>query len=190
MSYNLTFRSHWMIVSTLFSNILHTSTIFSRPVMCQGVSIARLFFENKWRKIDSFECWNYWVNNSIIKSIRSISQKSKFYRRVVSKFLYTMRNLYGIFYSFYREYELKILRVSVKLAYLDIYFTEKHARRRPIGLTVLLRLQHFSCFSNIRAECCKNYWLYQKRLQTKVAQNQISCKKLNGSRFYLPQEWN
>ncbi len=47
--------------------------------------------------------------------------------RAVSKFLYTMRNQCGMFYSLYREYELKILRVSVKLAYLGIYFTEKHA---------------------------------------------------------------
>ncbi len=66
---------------------------------------------------------------SIVKSMRSISHKSKFYRREVSKFLYTMRNQCGMFYSLYWVYELKILRISVKLAYLGIYYTEKHARR-------------------------------------------------------------
>ncbi len=38
-----------------------------------------------------------------------------------------MRNQCRTFYSLYWEYELKILRVSVKLYYLGIYFTEKHA---------------------------------------------------------------
>ncbi len=88
----------------------------------------------------------------IIKSTRSISQKSKFYKRTVSKFLYTKCNQRSIFYSLYWEYELKILHVTVKLAHLDIYFTEKLARRRLTWLTVLLRLQHFSCFSNFRAK--------------------------------------
>ncbi len=32
------------------------------------------------------------TNNFIIKSIRSVRQKSKFYRRAVLKFVYTMRN--------------------------------------------------------------------------------------------------
>ncbi len=77
---------------------------------------------------------------SIVKSIRSISQKSKFYWREVSKFLYTMRNKCGMFCSLYWEYELKILCLSVKLAYLGIYFTEKHARLWVTWLTVLLRL--------------------------------------------------
>ncbi len=39
-----------------------------------------------------------------------------------------MRNQCGIFYSLYQENELKILRVTVNLAYLGFYFTEKHAR--------------------------------------------------------------
>ncbi len=56
--------------------------------------------------------------------------KSNFYRGAVSKFLCTMRNQCGMFYSLYQEYDLKILRVSVKLVYLGIYFTEKHARQR------------------------------------------------------------
>ncbi len=98
--------------------------------------------------------------NSIIKSTRSTSQKSKFYKRAVSEFLYTMRNQCGMFYSLYQEYELKILRVSVKLAYLDIYFTEKHARRRLAWLTVLLGLKHSNGFSNFRVERSENYWLY------------------------------
>ncbi len=93
---------------------------------------------------------------STIKSIRSISQKSKFYRRAVSKFIYTMCNQCGMFYTLRHEYELKILRVSLKLAYLGIYFTEKHARWRLMWLAVLLRLQHFSCVSYLRAERCKN----------------------------------
>ncbi len=110
-------------------------------------------------------------NNSIVKSIRSISQKSKFYKRAVSKFLYTKCNQCGMFYSLYWEYELKVLLISVKLAYLGNYFIEKEARQQLTWLTVLLRLQHFSCFSNFRADCYKNYWLYRKMLQTKVAQN-------------------
>ncbi len=57
-----------------------------------------------------------------------MSQKSKFYRREVSRFLYTKRNQCGMFYSLYWEYELNILLVSVKLAYLGNYFIEKHAR--------------------------------------------------------------
>ncbi len=108
-------------------------------------------------------------NNSIVKSMRSISKKRKFYRRAVSKFLYAMCNQSGMFYSFYWEYELKILRVSVKMAYLGIYFTENYAKRRLTWFTVLLRLQHFNGFSNFRAERGKNYWLYRKKLQTKVA---------------------
>ncbi len=38
-----------------------------------------------------------------------------------------MPNQCGVFYSLYRDYELKILRVNVKLAYLGIYFIGKHA---------------------------------------------------------------
>ncbi len=41
-----------------------------------------------------------------------------------------MRNKCDMFYSLYWEYELKIFCVSVKLAYLGFYFTEKHARWR------------------------------------------------------------
>ncbi len=70
-------------------------------------------------------------NNYIVKSTRCISQKSKFYRRAVSKFLYTMRNQYDMVCSFTLPgYELEILRVSVKLAYLGIHFTEKHVKQR------------------------------------------------------------
>ncbi len=69
-------------------------------------------------------------NNSIIRSINSISQKSKFYRRATSRFLYTRYNQCGIFYLLYRDCELKILCVGVKLAYLGVYFTEKHAKWR------------------------------------------------------------
>ncbi len=93
--------------------------------------------------------------NSIVKSISSVSQKSKFCRRAVSRFLYTMHNQCGVFYLFYWHCELKILRVSVKLPYPGIYFTETHARWRLTR--VLLRLQHFSCFSNFRGDRCKNY---------------------------------
>ncbi len=47
--------------------------------------------------------------NSFMKSLKSISQKSEFYRRVVLRFEYTMRNQYGMFgYSLYRDYEWKI----------------------------------------------------------------------------------
>ncbi len=55
--------------------------------------------------------------NLIVKSM-SISRKTKFYRRAVSKFLYTTRNQCGMFCSLYWVYELKILFVSVKLAYV------------------------------------------------------------------------
>ncbi len=72
--------------------------------------------------------------NSILKSIRSGSQKSKFYRGAVSRFLYIMYNQCGVFYSLYWYYELKILHVSVKLPYRGIYFTEKHARWRFMRL--------------------------------------------------------
>ncbi len=84
---------------------------------------------NFWKKLDE-------IDKSIVKSIRSISQKSKFYRRAVTKFLYIMRNQCGMLYSLYWEYELKILRVSVKLAYLSIYFTKKHAWWRLTWLTI------------------------------------------------------
>ncbi len=33
-----------------------------------------------------------------------------------------MRNQCGMFYSLYQEYELKILRVSVKLAYRGLFY--------------------------------------------------------------------
>ncbi len=62
-----------------------------------------------------------------------------------------------MFYLLYWEYELKIVFVSIKLAYLGNYFTEKHARRQLMWLTVLLKLQHFSCFSNFRTKRYKNY---------------------------------
>ncbi len=90
--------------------------------------------------------------NSILKSIRIRSQKNKFYRRAVLKFLCTMCNQCGMFYSLYWEYELKILRVNVKLIIRGIYCTEKYARQRLMRLTVLLRLQHFSCFYNTSIE--------------------------------------
>ncbi len=67
-------------------------------------------------------------DKSIIKSIRSISQRCKFYRRAVLNFLYTKGNQCGMFYSLYWEFKLKILLVTVKLAYLGNYFIEKHAR--------------------------------------------------------------
>ncbi len=38
-----------------------------------------------------------------------------------------MRNQCGMFYSLDWEYEFRILRISVKLPYPGIYFTEKHA---------------------------------------------------------------
>ncbi len=110
-------------------------------------------------------------NNCIVKSIRSINQKSKFYMRAVPRFLYTKCNQCGVFSSLYWDYELKILHFRVKLAYLGVYFTEKHGRQRLTQLTVLLKLQYINCFSNFRAERCQNYWLYQKMLQTKVVQN-------------------
>ncbi len=82
---------------------------------------------------------------------------------------------------------LKILLVSVKLTCLGNYFTEKNAKRQLTWFTVLLRMHHFCCFFTFRAERCKSYWLYWKMLQTKVAQNYISCKKLIGSRsLYSP----
>ncbi len=127
--------------------------------------------------LSSIDPFTQWSEEHIIRRIGgffvtpTISQKSKFYRRAVSKFLYTMRSQCSMFYSLYWEYELKILHISAKLAYQSIYFTEKHARWRFTWLTILLRLQHFSCFSNFRTECCKNYWLYRKMLRTKVAQN-------------------
>ncbi len=77
--------------------------------------------------------------NSIVKSIMSISQKSKFYRRA-SRFLCIMHNQFGMFYSLYWYYDSKILCVSVKLPYQGIYFTEKYARWWLRFLTVLLRL--------------------------------------------------
>ncbi len=40
--------------------------------------------------------------NSILKNIRSISQKSKFLKTAASKFLYTMRTQCCMFYSLYR----------------------------------------------------------------------------------------
>ncbi len=47
-----------------------------------------------------------------------------------------MRNQCDKFYSLHREYEFKILRVSVKLAYLGIYFTKKHARWQLVTYSI------------------------------------------------------
>ncbi len=95
--------------------------------------------------------------NSIIKSIKSTSQKSRFYRRAVSQFLYTKRNQCGMFCSLYWEYELKILLVSVKLAYSGNYFTEKHARRQLNMTYSIAEIATFQLFFNSSAECFKNY---------------------------------
>ncbi len=59
----------------------------------------------------------------------SIRKKNRFYRRAVTRFLYTMRSQCGMFYPLYWDYEMKILCVSVELAYLGVYFTEKHERQ-------------------------------------------------------------
>ncbi len=129
-----------------------------------------------------------WIN-SIVKRIRSISQKNKFYRRAESKFLYTMRNQRGIFYLLHWECELKILCINVKLAYLDIYFTEKHVRRRHTWL-VLLRLQHFSCFSNLALKAAKIIDYIEKCFKQKLRRIKFSAKNSVEADLYLPQEWN
>ncbi len=64
-----------------------------------------------------------------------------------------MRGQCGMFYSLYWEYELKILRISVKLDYLGIYFTEKHARRRltfsPGTTSQIMRLKEKKLLSKV-----------------------------------------
>ncbi len=135
--------------------------VYTRFVFYKNVAVCKRFFFLKFRNFSVIPTmfstrWEAPVNllllsiahlhvispciiNSIVRSIRSMSQRSKFYRTVVSKCLYTMRNLCCMFYSLYREYELKILRISVKLAYLGIYLTEKHVRQWLTWLRVLLR---------------------------------------------------
>ncbi len=44
-----------------------------------------------------WSCLNNWIHISIIKSIMSISQKTKFYRRAGSKFLYIKHDQCGMF---------------------------------------------------------------------------------------------
>ncbi len=51
-----------------------------------------------------------------------------------------MHNQCGVLYLLYRHYDLKILHVSVKLAYLGIYFTEKHARWRLTRLNSIVEV--------------------------------------------------
>ncbi len=54
-----------------------------------------------------------------------------------------MCNQYGMFYSFYWYYELKIIHVSVKRAYLGIYFIEKRTKRRLNSIVEIAIFQLF-----------------------------------------------
>ncbi len=56
------------------------------------------------------------LDNSNVKSIRSISQKSKFYRKAVSRFLYTMCNQYGIFLYFFMLLFYLLMRLLFTLS--------------------------------------------------------------------------
>ncbi len=80
--------------------------------------------------------------------------------------------------------------ISVKLAYVGIYVAEKHARWRLMWLTVLLTLQHFSCFSNIRAEHCKIIDYIEKWFIWKLCRIQFPAKTSQEGYFYLPQKWS
>ncbi len=51
-----------------------------------------------------------------------------------------------MFYSLYWEYELKILLVSVKLAYLGNYFTKKHARLATYVTYSIVEIATFQLF--------------------------------------------
>ncbi len=85
-------------------------------------------FDFNSEKSSSIHTGSNILNNFIAPNVNE-SINMKLYRRAVSKFLYTMCNQCRMFYSLYRQYELKILCISVRLAYLGMHFTEKHARR-------------------------------------------------------------
>ncbi len=130
------------------------------------------------------QCNNFM--NCIVESIRSISQESKFYRRAVSKFLYTICNQCGIFYSLSQEYELKILRVSVKLP-TWVFTLQKNMQGAGLTrLTVLWKLQHFNVFFNFRAEAAKMIDYIEKCFKRKLYRIRWSAKNSAEVDLHLP----
>ncbi len=129
-------------------------------------------------------------NNSIVKSIRSISQKSKFYRRAVSKLLYTVRNQCDKFYSLYQEYELKILHVGVKLAYLCIYFTETMQGGNLRHLRYCWDCNISVVFPTLGLNAAKIIDYIEKCFKWKLCGIKFPAKNSVEAGLYLPQEWN
>ncbi len=75
---------------------------------------------------------------------------------------------------------------SVKLAYLGIYFTEKRTRWRLTRLTVLLRLQRFSCFPTLGLNTAKIIDYIEKCFKWKLCRIKFSAKNSVEAYRYLP----
>ncbi len=89
-----------------------------------------------------------------------------------------MRSQCGMFYSLYREYELKILRVSVKLAYLGSYFTERDLQYCWDGNILVV-------FPTLGPNAAKIIDYIERCFEQK-----LPCKNSVEKDLYLPQEWS
>ncbi len=126
--------------------------------------------------------------NSILKSIRNARQNSKFYRR--AEFLYTMRNQCGMLYSPYGDCELKILRVSVKLAYQGIYFTEEHASGDLHDVWFYWDCNISMVFPTLGLNAAKIIDYIEKCFKRKLHIIRFPAKNSLEADLYLPQEWS
>ncbi len=79
--------------------------------------------------------------------------------RVLSARVY---NWHDMVFSLYREYELKILRVNVKLTYLGISFTEKHAGWRLMWLNNIVEIAIFQLFFQLKGSTLQKLLIISK----------------------------
>ncbi len=166
------FGRYWIILHTCFGFILigRAACLYKDFLITFGTTYVH-HFRLKLLPIE----------NSFVKSIRSISQKSQFYRRAVSRFLYTMCNQ-PVWHVLFTLLGLGVENITfiVKLAYLGIYFIQKYARRLLIWLTVLLILQHINLFFQLQD------WMLQKLLIISTNASSESFPEVN---FRQKTQW-
>ncbi len=99
-----------------------------------------------------------------------------------------MRNQSGIFFSLYREYELKILCVSVKLAYLGTYFQKNMQGGDLYDLQYCWDCNISVVFPTLGQTVAKMIDYIEKYFKRKLSKIKFPAKNLVEADFYLSQE--
>ncbi len=100
-----------------------------------------------------------------------------------------MRNQCGMFYSLYREDELKIILISVKLAYLGIYFAEKHARWWLVWLKYCWDCNFSVVIRALGLNAAKIIDYIEKCFKRKLRRIKFPAKNSVEADLSLSQEW-